>query len=71
MYNPYQSYYTPINRPTLPVLPNLVRAETEDRPAGVDYVGMIPYLQAVIKEQEERIKALEEMVNKLIEKESK
>ena len=27
---------------------------------GVDYIGMIPYLQAVLKEQEQRIKELEE-----------
>lgn len=45
------------------VLPNLVTPETEDMPAGLDYVGMIPYLQAVIKEQEKRIEALEKKVN--------
>ena len=45
------------------VLPNLVTPETEDMPAGLDYVGMIPYLQAVIKEQEKRIEALEKKIN--------
>lgn len=44
------------------VLPNLVYPENEKMPASLDYVGMIPYLQAVIKEQEERIKALEKKV---------
>lgn len=42
------------------VLPNLVTPETEKTPATLDYIAMIPYLQAVIKNQEERIKALEE-----------
>lgn len=45
------------------VLPNLVTAETEELPASLDYIGMIPYLQAVIKEQEKRIEALEKKVN--------
>lgn len=42
------------------VLPNLVTPESEDLPASLDYLGMIPYLQAVIKDQEKRIQALEE-----------
>ena len=52
------------------VLPNLVVPETEEIPASLDYVGMIPYLQAVIKEQEKciedlgkRIEALEKKIN--------
>ena len=45
------------------VLPNLVTAETEELPASLDYIGMIPYLQAVIKEQEKRIEALEKKIN--------
>lgn len=53
------------------VLPNLVKNETEDRPASLDYIGMIPYLQDIIKKQEERIKKLEEKIDKLMEKESK
>lgn len=45
------------------VLPNLVNTEAEGKTAALDYVGMIPYLQAVIKEQEKRIKALEKKIN--------
>ena len=45
------------------VLPNLVTAETEELPASLDYIGMIPYLQAMIKEQEKRIEALEKKLN--------
>lgn len=47
------------------ILPNLVTPETDETPATLDYIGMIPYLQAVIKEQDERIKALEDKINKL------
>ena len=47
------------------VLPNLVTPETEKTPASLDYVGMVPYLQAVIKEQDKRIAALEEKLNNL------
>lgn len=47
------------------VLPNLVAAETEELPASLDYIGMIPYLQAVIKEQEKRIEALEKKIGGL------
>lgn len=42
------------------VLPNLVIPEEGKKPAGLDYIAMIPYLQAVIKDQEKRIQALEE-----------
>ena len=45
------------------VLPNLVTPETEDTPATLDYLEIIPYLQAVIKDQEKRIKALEDKLN--------
>lgn len=41
------------------VLPNLVTPEKDGMPASLDYVGIIPYLQAVIKEQETRIAKLE------------
>lgn len=41
------------------VLPNLV-SENKD---GIDYIGMIAYLQAVIKDHEERIEALEKQIN--------
>lgn len=47
------------------VLPNLVTPETENSPASLDYIQMIPYLQDVIKKQEQRIQALEEKINKL------
>lgn len=47
------------------VLPNLVTPEEEERPASLNYVEMIPYLQDVIKKQEERIKVLEEKITKL------
>ena len=47
------------------VLPNLVTPETEDTPATLDYIGMVPYLQAVIKEQEKRIQALEKRLDAL------
>lgn len=47
------------------VLPNLVTPEAEDRPAALDYISMIPYLQTIIKDQEERIKALEEKIGGL------
>ena len=47
------------------ILPNLVTPETESSPASLDYIGMIPYLQDVIKKQEQRIQALEEKINKL------
>ena len=41
------------------VLPNLVTPETEEHNATLDYLEMIPYLQAVIKDQESRIQELE------------
>lgn len=44
------------------VLPNLVTPEKDGRPATLDYLSMIPYLQDVIKKQDERIKALEEKI---------
>ena len=47
------------------ILPNLVKPETEETPASLNYVEMIPYLQAVIKEQDKRIKALEDKISKL------
>lgn len=42
------------------VLPNLV---VDGETPSLDYIGMIPYLQDVIKKQEERIKALEDKIN--------
>ena len=51
------------------VLPNLVTPETEGTTASLNYIGMIPYLQDIIKKQEQRIQALEEKIEKLMEKE--
>lgn len=50
------------------VIPELVTPETEDTPASLDYIEMIPYLQAVIKEQDKRIKTLEDKVEELTKK---
>ena len=50
------------------VLPNLVTAEKDEMPAALDYIGMIPYLQQIIKEHESRIAELEEQIKKLTEK---
>ena len=47
------------------ILPNLVTPETEEKTASLDYIGMIPYLQAVLKEQEQHIKELEEKLNNM------
>lgn len=47
------------------VLPNLVTPEEDGKPASLNYVDMIPYLQDVVKKQEERIKVLEEKITKL------
>ncbi len=47
------------------VLPGLVTPESEDRPATLDYIGMIPYLQQIIKEHEARIKTLENEIDQL------
>lgn len=47
------------------VLPNLVKPETETASAALDYVGMIPYLQDIIKKQEARITALEEKIKSM------
>lgn len=47
------------------VLPGLVTPETEERPAALDYVGMIPYLQQIIKEHENRIAALENEIKQI------
>ena len=44
------------------IIPSLVTPETEDRPAALDYIGIIPYLQAVIKEQDRRITELEKKI---------
>lgn len=51
------------------IIPELVTEETENAPASLSYVEMIPYLQTVIKNQEERIRALEDRIKALEDKE--
>jgi len=53
------------------ILPNLVSPETEEHHASLDYIGMIPYLQDIIKKQEKRIQALEEKLNAIMEEKEK
>lgn len=47
------------------VLPNLVKPETEDTPARLDYVSIIPYLQDVLKRQQKEIDELKRQVEEL------
>lgn len=47
------------------VLPNLVTPETEETPATLDYIGMIPYLQDVLKAQAAEIKELKAELAKI------
>jgi phage minor structural protein len=53
------------------ILPNLVTPETEETTASLNYIGMIPYLQDIIKKQEKRIQALEEKLNAIMEEKEK
>ena len=50
------------------ILPNLVTEASDDAPASLDYIGMIPYLQDVIKKQQKKIDELESKLNAIIEK---
>ena len=50
------------------VIPELVTEETEETPASLNYVEMIPYLQKVIKDQQKRIDDLETRLKALEEK---
>ena len=50
------------------IIPQLVAPETEETPASLDYIEMIPYLQTVIKEQDKRIKYLEDKLEELTRK---
>lgn len=50
------------------IIPQLVTPETEETPASLDYIEMIPYLQTVIKEQDKRIKYLEDKLEELTRK---
>ena len=47
------------------ILPNLVTEASDDIPASLDYIGMIPYLQDIVKKQEARITELEDKIEKL------
>lgn len=47
------------------ILPNLVTPEVEGSPASLDYIGMIPYLQAVLKAQAEEIKKLKAKIENM------
>jgi len=44
------------------IIPGLVTPETETTPAALDYIGMLPYIQTVLKEQDRRIKELEKKI---------
>lgn len=50
------------------ILPNLVTEASDDAPASLDYIGIIPYLQDVIKKQQKKIDELESKLNAIIEK---
>lgn len=47
------------------IIPQIVSDETEQKPASINYIELIPYLQAVIKEQAEIIKDLQERIEAL------
>lgn len=49
------------------IIPGLVSPETENTLATLDYVGMIPYLQDVVKKQDKRITELENRIARLEE----
>lgn len=47
------------------VLPNLVREETDDMPASLDYIGMIPYLVKLVQKQQKEIDFLKSEIEKM------
>ena len=47
------------------VIPQVVAPETEDAPASIDYIQLIPYLQTVIKEQEKKLTEQEQKIKDL------
>jgi phage minor structural protein len=53
------------------ILPNLVIPEENGRPASMDYIQMIPYLQEIIKEQQATIEDLQKRVEALEKKNTK
>ena len=52
------------------IIPQVVTDETEDSPATLDYIELIPYLQTVIKEQAKIIQDLEKRVEALENKQN-
>jgi len=51
-----------------PVLPGLVKPETDTTPASLDYIQMVPYLQAIAKRHDAEIKDLKAQIKELTEK---
>lgn len=49
------------------ILPNLVKEETEEVPASLDYIGMIPYLVKMVQKQQAEIDILRAEIDKLRE----
>ena len=50
------------------IIPGLVTPETENTPAALDYIGMVPYIQTVLKAQERRLQEQEERIQELEKK---
>ena len=50
------------------IIPELVIPETDEQPASLNYLEMIPYMQTVIKNQEKRISELEAKLEALEQK---
>ena len=47
------------------VLPNVVTPETENAPASLDYVQLVPYLVKIVQEQQKDIEELKKKIEKL------
>ena len=47
------------------VLPNVVTPETENAPASLDYVQLVPYLVKMVQEQQKDIEELKKKIEKL------
>ena len=47
------------------IIPELVIPETDEQPASLNYLEMIPYMQTVIKNQEKRIADQEKRITEL------
>lgn len=50
------------------VLPGLVKPETDKAPASLDYIQMVPYLQAIIKRHDAEINDLKAQIKDLTDK---